>query len=314
MKNKKNTTTKTVEAAVTQTVEAPTAIKPIQAEKDFVVPPMPKKSNTHGIANLNKPKRKIQKKDSVYQLLKSSKDKRGRVVYPVIYMLKAEDVVYDSEKDVNRKIRYIPGEASVYEDEQKKESKVKSPITFNNGFLAVGRQNPTLKKFLDHCNANNNNPNRFNTSSPVFKMVDNESDAKKKIEKSMKVLDAIRLALEMPLDKLVGYARTMGVNVNKSTDEIRYDMKVLAEKDPASFITGMDDPKTEIKQVLYKAKEYGIIDMNKSNVVWVKGNQRPVITHVPLGVEPMDHMTEYCMAGAGETVLDHIKLQLSNMS
>tara|TARA_Y100001951_G_C11234911_1_gene236831 strand:- start:427 stop:864 length:438 start_codon:yes stop_codon:yes gene_type:complete len=145
-------------------------------------------------------------------------------------------------------------------------------------------------------------------------MVDNEGDAKKKIEKSMKVLDAIRLALEMPLDKLVGYARTMGVNVNKSTDEIRYDMKVLAEKDPTSFITGMDDPKTEIKQVLYKAKEYGIIDMNKSNVVWVKGNQRPIITHVPLGVEAMDHMTEYCLSGAGETALEHIKMQLSNMN
>jgi hypothetical protein len=299
----------------TKTKSVDVSTETIQAEKNFTVPsmPKPKRSNTHGIANL-KSNKKESKRDSVYQLMKSSKDNKGRMVYPVIYMIKAEDIIYDPEKDINRKIRYIPGEQSIFEEEQKKDSKVKSPITFNNGFILVGKQNPTLKKYLDHCNLNASNPNRFNTSTPVFKMVDNEGDAKKKIEKSMKVLDAIRLALEMPLDKLVGYARTMGVNVNKSTDEIRYDMKVLAEKDPTSFITGMDDPKTEIKQVLYKAKEYGIIDMNKSNVVWVKGNQRPIITHVPLGVEAMDHMTEYCLSGAGETALEHIKMQLSNMN
>ena len=314
MKKKKNTTTKTVEPSVTQTVEAPTAIKPIQAETNFTVPPMPKRSNTHGIANLNKPRRVQEKKDVVFQLIKSSKDKRGRTVYPVVYMLKAEDVIYDPEKDVNRKIRYIPGESSIYEDEQKKDSKVKSPITFNNGFLTCGRQNPTLKRFLECCNLNSSNPHRFGSQTPVYKLVDTESDAKKKIEKSMKELDAIRLALEMPLDKLIGYAKVSGVNVDKSTDEIRYDMKVLAEKDPRAFITGLDDPKTELKQVIYRAKEYGLIDMSKAKICWIKGDQRPVITHVPLGVKPIDHMAEFCLSGKGEGILDHIKLQLSNFN
>jgi len=302
------------EKTTTKTVEVSTVPQPIQ--DDFTVPPMPKveRSNNHGAQNFTQKKKK-DTRPSLYKLSRhGGKDKTGRPMYPVVYMLKSEDIVFDPEKDVNRKIRYIPGEVSIFEDEQKKDAKVKSPITFSNGFLMVDHTNPTLKKYLDTCNANGDNENRSKGSKIVFKLVNKEGDAKKHIKKVMAELDAIKTALEMPLDKLIGYARTLGVNVDKSTDEIRYDMKVLAEKDPVSFITGMDDPKTEIKQIIFKAAEYKIIDMNKSNIAWIRGDQRNIITHVPLGVQPIDHIAEFCLSGKGEDALEHIRLQLSNFS
>ena len=122
MTKKKTTTTKTVEPVVTKTVETPTATK----------------SNTHGVKNLNRGFKKKSTKPSIYQLIQNGgKNKRGKTIYPVVYMIKAEDIVYDPDKDINRKIRYIPGEPSIYEDEQKEDAKVKSAISVSYTHLTL---------------------------------------------------------------------------------------------------------------------------------------------------------------------------------
>ena len=65
-------------------------------------------------------------KPVLYKLLRGKKIKgTSKLQYPIVYMIRAEDIIYDPIKQVNRKIRYIPGEASIYEDEQKKDAKVK---------------------------------------------------------------------------------------------------------------------------------------------------------------------------------------------
>ena len=295
-------TTKVKEPVVTTTIETPVAEKPV------------KKTNTHGIKNLNQGFKKSPKASSVYRLIKEQRDRKGHLKFPVIYMLKAEDIIFDEEKGVNRKIRYIPGEKSIFEDEQKEDSKVKSPITFNNGFLMVDYTNPTLKNYLDICNANASNPNRMKNSAPVFKRLDFEKEAKEKMAKEIKSMDALKTVFEMPLDKLLGYAQVLGVKVDKSTDEIRYDMKVLAEKDPEKFMTGLNDPKMEIKQTLLRAKEFGVIDWDTQKVMWVQGNQRPVITNVPLGIKPVDFLADKCMTDSGSSIMDQIKIHLSKFN
>ena len=292
-------TTKVKEPMVTTTVETPVAEKPV------------KKTNTHGIKNLNQGFKKISKQAVTYRLIKERRDRKGHLKFPIVYMLKAEDIIFDEEKGINRKIRYIPGESSIFEDEQKEDAKIKSPITFNNGFLRVDYTNPTLKKFLDMCNANASNPNRVNTTAATFKLMDYAKQAQEKLEKSVKSMDALKLVFDLPLDKLIGYAQVLGVKVDKSTDEIRYDMKVLAEKDPEKFITGLDDPKMEIKQTLIRAKNHNIIDWNAQQVMWVQGDKRPVITKVPLGVKPVDFLADKCMTDSGSSIMDQIKIHLS---
>tara|TARA_R100000664_G_scaffold31232_1_gene44649 strand:+ start:1339 stop:2259 length:921 start_codon:yes stop_codon:yes gene_type:complete len=287
-------------------------LEPVEAEVDFKVPPMPKKSNN---PFANNPFNKTSEKPSIYQLIKGrKKDRSGRWKYPVVYMIRAEDVIYDPIKQVNRKIRYIPGEASIYEDEQKKDSKVRAPITFSEGFITVSNQNPTLKNYLDVCNANKNNPNRMKNSAPSFQLVDKSSDAKKIIDREMKEIDAMQLALKMPFGKLVGYAKVLGVNVDKSTEEIRYDMKMLAKKDPNSFIAGLDDPKTAIKEVIVNAREYGIIDIQVNRVSWKRGNERVLITHIPVGVNGVNHFADFCLDGDGELVLEEMKKQIAKFN
>ena len=283
----------------------------VKAEENFEVPPMPKKENPFAPNPFNK----NSEKPAIYQLIKGrKKDRSGAWRYPVVYMIRAEDIIYDPIKQVNRKIRYIPGEASIYEDEQKKDSRVKAPITFSEGFIAVSPQNPTLKNYLNICNANKNNPNRMKNGPAVFQLVDKSLDAKKIINREMKELDAMQLALKMPFNKLVGYAKVLGVNVDKSTEEIRYDMKMLAKKDPNSFITGLDDPKTAIKEVIVNAREYGIIDIQINRVSWKKGNDRVLITHIPVGVNGIEHFADFCLDGEGELVLEEMKKQIARFN
>jgi len=253
------------------------------------------------------------KKDgpTVYELLQSYTDpKTKQKKYPLVYMIKAEDIIYDPIKGVNRKIRYIPGESSIYEDEQKKDAKVKTPITFNEGFLIVGKQNPTLKKFMDHHNQNANNPNRMSNVSSIYQEKDPSKQAKVDIKKSAAEVDAMSLALKMPLEKLIGYAKVLGVKVDKSVDEIRYDMKIKAQKNPVAFIKGLDNPLTGIKETILAAKEYRIIDIQKNRVNWVMGTERPLITHVPIGKEAVDYFADFCKVGEGEGVLKEIKRQI----
>jgi len=284
----------------------------VKAEENFEIPPMPKKENPFTNPNLGKKS----KKPTLYRLLAGRKKVKGtnQYSYPVIYMIRAEDIIFDPIKGVNRKIRYIPGEASIYEDEQKKDAKVKAPIVFTEGVLAVNHQNPTLKSYLDNCNANKNNPNRMQDKRVAFEEVNKSITAKASINKDLLEIDAMSLALKMPINKLIGYAKVLGVNVDKSTEEIRYDMKMLAKKDPNSFITGLDDPKTAIKEVIVNAREYGIIDIQINRVSWKKGNDRVLITHVPVGVNGAEHFADFCLDGEGELVLEEMKKQIARFN
>jgi hypothetical protein len=54
---------------------------------------------------------------------------------------------YDEESNQNRPLRYAINQKSPFEDEQDGNAIVEA-IIFENGFLAVPKQNPALQKFL----------------------------------------------------------------------------------------------------------------------------------------------------------------------
>ena len=91
-------------------------------------------------------------------------------------------------------------------------------------------------------------------------------------------------------------------------------MKVAAKRNPSSFIAGMDDPKTAIKETIINAEEYNIISIDKNKVSWVRGGEKTLIIHTPIGKNPTDHFVDYCMDGDGELVLDEIKRQIKSFN
>ncbi len=245
---------------------------------------------------------------SVYNLVSKTKNRQGRPQYPVVSLLKAEDIIFDPTTGENRKIRYIPGEASIFVEDHPEGAKMREPITFNNGFLFVEHTNPTLKLYLDSCNANGSNPHRIKSKSILFTAKDDEKAAQDKIAKVADVMDAVQSALKMPLNELVGYAKVLGVNTNKSVDEIRWDMKIQAEKNPTAFLKGMNDPRTEMKQMLLMAEESGIISMKKTGVTWVSSGN--TICVPAIGVKPIERMVDFCSEGEGEQIYAEIERRL----
>lgn len=247
-------------------------------------------------------------KPTIYELIKHAKKRDGSKQYPVVSMMASSDIIYDPQTNTNRKIRYVKGEASIFVDEQSKTAKSVGTITFSNGFLYIDKTNPTLKSYLEHSNANKGNPNRVSSRKATFFCRDTQKDAKTEIEKATSIMEATQIALTMALDKLVGYAKVLGVNTNKSTDEIRWDMKVLAEKNPSGFLSGMNDPRTEIKQLLLLAKEMGVISIGKSGAKWASSGN--IICVPAIGVNPLDRLVDFCSEGDGTAIYDEIERRL----
>ena len=48
--------------------------------------------------------------------------------------------------------------------------------------------------------------------------------------------------------------------------------------------------------------------------MWVQGDKRPVVTNVPLGVKPLDHLADICMTDSGSSIMDQVKIQLSKFN
>ena len=251
-------------------------------------------------------------KPTVYELIVKAKKRNGMPQYPIVSLLKAEDIIFDPETGENRKIRYVPGETSIYADEQPETAKMREPIAFNNGFLFVDHTNPTLKKYLDTCNANGSNPHRIKSKSILFKEQDKAKSAQEKIEQVGTTMDAVQAALKMPLNDLIGYAKVLGVKTDKSVDEIRWDMKVQAEKNPKAFLAGMNDPRNTMKQLLIMAEESGIIKMDKKAVTWVQSGN--VICVPAIGTKPIDRMVDYCSKGEGEQIYAEIERRLQALN
>mgnify|MGYP003142811927 FL=1 len=251
-------------------------------------------------------------KPTVYQLVVRSKNKNGMPQYPIVSLIKAEDIIFDPETGENKKIRYVPGETSIYADEQSENAKMREPIAFNNGYLFVNHTNPTLKKYLSLCNANGSNPHRIKSKSIIFTVKDDEKSAQQKIEEVGNTMEAVQSALKMPVNELMGYAKVLGIKIDRSVDEVRWDMKIQAEKNPKGFLAGMNDPRTEMKQVLLMAEESGIISMKGKSVTWsASGN---TICIPPVGIKPLDKMVDYCSQGEGEQVYAEIERRLQALN
>lgn len=260
---------------------------------------------------------KKKKETYVYKLsnLKSSQTYSGKKT-SVTYRMPSIDEVYDPATNKNRLIRYVLGEASIYADEQTTKNPVLADVIFVNGLLTVRTDQANLIAYLDTTNYNGNNKNRRDGSVNIFHRVDREVDAQKMVEKEVGSVEANYVASTMDPQKLVAYARVLGVDTNRSMYEIKWDMMNYAKSDPDAFLSGIDDVRTERKQTMFDAQDYNIVDFhnNPNEVNWILGNQRPTILHVPIGMDKMDYFVEWTLDPEGESVYKEILDKIRKMN
>ncbi len=235
----------------------------------------------------------------------SSPALRGRH-YPSIKVLPSEEEIYDPQTNKTRTIRYAIGESSIYKDEQPT-SVVKSDIIFQNGSIIVPYTNPSLIEFLTLSNHNADNPHRKTEKVAMFKELNPAKDAEKSLEIEESVARAKALVFTLPFEEIKGYARVCGVNTRKSAAEIKHDMVLLAGKDPAGFISGLDDPLTKRQQVVMDACSVNVIEISGKGAFWKHGDQKNLITPIPSGQDGIVWFSEWTMTDEdGKSVFKEI--------
>jgi len=230
------------------------------------------------------------------------------------YRMPSVDEIFDAETNRNRKIQYVLGEETIFAKEQS-DNPVLADIIFVNGALVVQPQQVNLLKYLELSNYNDSNPNRMPGKIAIFYKVDVESDTKDTVETMEVEADALYMARSMEPQKLVGYARTLGINTDRSMYEIKHDVMSFAKENPSVFLKSIDDPRTERKQVVLDAIDYGILDFghHANEINWVMGTKRPTIMHTPVGVEKLDYFVEYTFDSEGEDVYKEIQKRMKKM-
>lgn len=234
-------------------------------------------------------------KPVVFRLLKRNHKPalKGRY-YPSIKTLPSEEIVYDPETKSRRKIRYAPGEQSIFKDEQP-EKVVLGSIVFQNGSLIVPQNNPMLLNFLDKSSYNKENPVRLREVKASYTMLDPEGEAKDNVDDEIAQIRGANAAIAMSFDDLKAYARVLGVNMSNSASMIRHDMIRLAKADPDGFMNGIDDPLIKRQQVILDAIEYRLIEVSGRSINWIMGSEKSLIIPIPLGQRPVPWFAEWTM-------------------
>jgi hypothetical protein len=215
--------------------------------------------------------------------------------YPISLSIPAETTAIDEAGDI-RTIRYIPGQKSIYKDEQKIDSdrnivRLISKPSFQNGILIVPRTQKNLIEFLRKHPANEDNQEwRFPGQRSMFREHNPEVLAKKQNEQTRTLVNAVKLVYEAPFrEKLVPLAKYLGYDVNRESDLILYDMQVFAQNNPQDFVELIDSAVVQRHDEVMTADERGIIRVQTDRITWPDGRQ---IVAVPANYDPFEYFSE----------------------
>jgi hypothetical protein len=249
------------------------------------------------------------KKNPVNALMKS-KETGKAVRYPLSKMIPCVGTVYEkgpSGQMAPRKIRYVPGENSIYVDEQTPDDKFPKTKVFANwvnGRLTVdGIDSPRLNFFMK-WDANETKEGRDQNKKAKFRLVDTTLMAKKDREKDKVKFDVVNWCYTADfLTKIEPFASLYFTHeqMSQNAEDIRWNLKIMAERNPAAFQRMLDDPNTERKIVVKQAikKGFVVINVTQNSVAWAQNPNAPFSVAAP-GVDPIEDFANKSKSGDGE--------------
>ena len=223
----------------------------------------------------------------------------------IVTMLPQKGVtVYDPEDDAVREIRYCPNEPSIWADEQGDKAR-KEAVVFRDKRLFVAKEKPNLRKFMDV------HPLNAANGGNLFRQVDKKRDAEKELEQEFLLNDAISMVRDKSIEELLPVALFFGFNVNSPTSEIRFNLLNVAKRKPGEFIQSFDNPQVQARSIVKQAGDYQFINLKDNGVYWFDSNS--LIVSVPVGQDPLDVMTRFCLTEKGASVLSSLEDKLSRL-
>jgi len=224
----------------------------------------------------------------------------------IAFMIQQRGItVFDKEKDTIRQMRYCPNENSIWVDEQSENAK-KEAVIFRNGKLMVPKEKPSLRKFLE------NHPQNMANGGTTFKIVNETKKAEDILAKEFSQVEAIAAVRDKDIQELLPVAIYYGLNIDRSTSDIRYDLLKIAKKKPTEFIKAFDSPQVVARSVIRQAADYQIIDLRQDGAYWFDSNG--LIVSTPVGQKSIDVLTRFCLTEKGSSVLGSLEERLERLA
>ncbi len=224
----------------------------------------------------------------------------------VFYKLRGNKLtVYDEETGRRRAIRYCPGEASIYVDEQSDQA-VREHVIFRNKMLVVPYDQPSLREYLDK------HPDNAANGGGSFRLVDNKVNYQKDIDNEFLVHDAISLIKARPIEELLPVAMSLNINTDQQDLQVKRALVMYARKSPQKFIEMFDNPLVHARTSVMQAMDFQIISEKKGVIVW--SDTGKLVVSVPVGQDAIDTMTRFCLTDKGSSVLNEINRQLEEIA
>lgn len=210
---------------------------------------------------------------------------------------------FDEDKNENRVLRYASNQRSIFEDEQDGNAII-SPIIFEDGFLTVPKNNPTLQEFLHYHPMNGRK----------FEEVDSEKDAREELEYLEQEIDALATAKELTIEQAESVGRILlSSNVaSMTTAELRRDLMVYARRDAQAFMAAVTNPELQLMSKINRFVDERLISIrnNGRDVHYnLKDNKKRIVA-VPFGDETIGFLASYFKSDEGVEILEFLEKQL----
>ena len=213
--------------------------------------------------------------------------------------------IYDKEKDTVRSIRYAPNEPSIFVDQQSVNA-MRAHIIFRDKMLGVPANQPNLQDFLDA------HPGNVKNGGNTFYEVNNQRKTDTLLQDEFLIHDAISLIRDKSIDELLPVILYLGIDIDQRNQDIRRELLVEAKSNPKNFIAMFDNPMIKMRASISLAVQHSIIKTTEDGIFWVDSNR--LILAVPVGQDPIEVMSKFCLIDKGALVHAEILKRLEKHS
>lgn len=223
----------------------------------------------------------------------------------ITYMLPQSGItVFDEKIGQVREIRYCENMPSIYVDEQGEHAR-RSAVIFRDKNLLVPPTKPQLTEYLRaHPGNRENGGSLFYESRPQEK-------ASNELSKEFAIVDAVSTVRDRKISELLPVAMMYGIDVSQQPSDIRYALLHQAKANPAKFMESFDSPMVKASAFIRQATDFQILRKKEDGYYWFDSNG--LIVACPVGQDPVDVMTRFCMTERGAPVLMEIKDRLAKL-
>lgn len=198
----------------------------------------------------------------------------------------------------NRAIRYVPGESSIYIDEQAKDARGQNIIIHGAGVL-ISSSEVNKMEYIKKCNYNGSNPNRRTDKTIIFREFDRESEFKKHLDKADLIIQAKSIARGMDAMELKSFIMVLSKDPRridelnrKPISELRHIAYNMCDKDPKQWVDGIQSTDARMKLSVMRAIGSYVVKLDKKDNSLSWENTGEEILRAPHGMDVINYFIE----------------------